>query len=107
MAKFNIMKWWKKKKSSKSLEQIPRNAPSAQQYGGLSPNSPSYIAKLYKNPEILERIFFYVCPHAQDETYETCEQSATGDTCMLCDLRDLAHCAQVSRQWRKLATNVL
>jgi F-box-like len=59
------------------------------------------------SPPILELIFNLVCPHTQDDSYESCEQSATEDACMLCDLRDLAHCAQVCRRWRKLGANVL
>ncbi|KAH7318531.1 hypothetical protein B0I35DRAFT_432304 [Stachybotrys elegans] len=58
-------------------------------------------------PPVLERIFSFVCPHARDKSYETCEGSSTGSGCMLCDLRDLAHCAQVSRAWRIRANNVL
>jgi hypothetical protein len=49
---------------------------------------------------ILERIFAFVCPHTLDESYETCEQSALDDACMLCDLRDLAHCVATCRRWR-------
>ena len=56
---------------------------------------------------VLERIFAFVCPHTQDETYETQEQSSVEDACMLCDLRDLAHCVQVCRRWRKAAVRVL
>ncbi|KAH7140443.1 hypothetical protein B0J13DRAFT_504662 [Dactylonectria estremocensis] len=53
-------------------------------------------------PKVLERIFTFVCPHARDECYETCEGSASASDseCMLCNLRDLAHCVQVSRAWR-------
>ncbi|KAM5342502.1 hypothetical protein ACJ41O_013468 [Fusarium nematophilum] len=60
-------------------------------------------------PRVLERIFAFVCPHARDESYETCEGSAsTSDSvCMLCDLRDLAHCVQVCRAWRASAVKVL
>jgi hypothetical protein len=61
----------------------------------------------YLPPPLLEKIFGFVCPHTQDETYESCEQSAVEDACMLCDLRDLAHCIAVSRRWRKLASNVM
>jgi hypothetical protein len=56
---------------------------------------------------VLDRIFSFVCPHSNDESYETCEQSATEDACMLCDLRDLAHCAAVSRKWRAEAVKLL
>jgi hypothetical protein len=99
------MKWFKKKKSQ-SFDQDSFRKLSPQQYSyGTPPVSAELIAKL--PAPLLERIFSFVCPHAQDETYESCEQSAVEDTCMLCDLRDLAHCAQASRRWRKLAANVL
>ncbi|KAM0435290.1 hypothetical protein ACHAPT_003384 [Fusarium lateritium] len=60
-------------------------------------------------PTVLQRIFGFVCPHARDESYETCEGSASASysSCMLCDLRDLAHCAQVCRVWRLSAVKVL
>jgi F-box associated protein len=56
---------------------------------------------------LIERIFSFVCPHTQDESYETCEQSAPENSCMLCDLRDLAHCAQVCKKWRNSARKVM
>jgi F-box-like len=56
---------------------------------------------------ILVGIFHYVCPHSQDDTYENCEQSAIEDACMLCDLRDLAHCAIACRRWRDITLGVL
>lgn len=56
---------------------------------------------------VLQRIFAFVCPHSRDETYETCEESANDEGCMLCDLRDLSHCAQVSRAWRASAITLL
>jgi hypothetical protein len=60
-------------------------------------------------PKVLERIFAFVCPHALDESYETCEGSASSSdsVCMLCDLRDVAHCVQVCRAWRPSAVKVL
>ncbi|KAI8251083.1 hypothetical protein K4K58_009121 [Colletotrichum sp. SAR11_239] len=57
--------------------------------------------------DILSRIFAFVCPHTQDETYETCETSAIFDACMLCDLRDLASCARVSWKWNSVANAAL
>ena len=56
---------------------------------------------------VLKRIFAFVCPHSQDETYERCEDSALEDACMLCDLRDLAHCVLVCKKWRVVARNTL
>ena len=47
---------------------------------------------------LLARIFNFVCPHSVDNSYETSEESMT-DGCMLCDMRDLAHCALVSKRW--------
>ncbi|KAH8888878.1 hypothetical protein GQ53DRAFT_783549 [Thozetella sp. PMI_491] len=56
---------------------------------------------------ILARIFAFVCPHTRDESYETCEQSSIEDACMLCDLRDLAHCVQVTKKWKIEARKLL
>lgn len=56
---------------------------------------------------VLERIFAFVCPHSRDESYETCEGSTSEKGCMLCDQRDLSHCAKVCRQWRPSAVRVL
>ena len=61
----------------------------------------------YLPPDVLERVFTAVCPQALDESYETCEQSFVEDACMLCDLRDLAHCAGVCKRWRDGARNLL
>ncbi|KAI3532638.1 F-box domain-containing protein [Colletotrichum abscissum] len=56
---------------------------------------------------ILQSVMRCVCPHAQDDTYETCETSAALGACALCDLRDLAHCARVCKRWYNLATGIL
>ncbi|KAI1310013.1 hypothetical protein F5Y03DRAFT_382732 [Xylaria venustula] len=58
-------------------------------------------------PPILERVFAFVCPHSRDKSYENCERSAVEDACMLCDLRDLAHAAQVCRRWRASAIQLI
>jgi F-box domain len=102
LAKLNPMKWFKRKKS-RTLEPIEVSKErSSLAPHGTPPVSSRLLAQL--PGALLERIFSFVCPHTQDES---CEQSAVEDTCMLCDLRDLAHCAQVSRQWRFHATNLL
>ncbi|OJJ79238.1 F-box domain protein [Aspergillus glaucus CBS 516.65] len=58
-------------------------------------------------PSVLARILSAVCPHTQDDSYDTSEESMTEDGCMLCDMRDLAHCAQVSRRWTVEARKLL
>ncbi|KAK8245770.1 F-box domain-containing protein [Phyllosticta capitalensis] len=57
--------------------------------------------------KVLNLIFSFVCPHTNDESYEASEHSMVGDGCMLCDLRDLAHCAQVRRRWNAVAQGLL
>ncbi|KAK2813992.1 hypothetical protein FQN50_000396 [Emmonsiellopsis sp. PD_5] len=59
------------------------------------------------SPQILARIFAFVCPHTQDDTYNASEESMTEDGCMLCDMRDLSHCALVCRRWYSPAHNLL
>ena len=102
LAIFSRMKWFKKKRSPvlKQDQLQTRQFPEH-----IIPPASDFINKL--PAALLEQVFSFVCPHSQDESYESCEQSAVEDTCMSCDLRDLAHCAQVSRKWRKLAAHVL
>ncbi|MCJ1473571.1 hypothetical protein MMC13_002222 [Lambiella insularis] len=56
---------------------------------------------------ILDIIFIYVCPHVRDASYATLEESMTENACMLCDMRDLAHCARVNRAWAQVAQKLL
>lgn len=70
-----------------------------------TPRSGMLLSNL--DPKILRRIFAFVCPHSQDESYDNCEQSSIDDACMLCDLRDLAHCVGVSKKWQKEAIALL
>lgn len=103
------MKWpWKKKKSQSVDANYKYSSNSPFRFDAAGYSRPSTVNCIDRLPApLLERIFALVCPHAHDETFETCENSAIEDTCMLCDLRDLAQCAKVSRRWRKLAANVL
>ncbi|KAI9740963.1 MAG: hypothetical protein M1818_004569 [Claussenomyces sp. TS43310] len=103
--KFSFRGLGSKKKEDKRTKHAFRSSPERR--------SPSYqTSGVYTDftcllpAPLLGRIFSYVCPHAEDETYESCEHSASDGGCMLCDLRDLAQCARVSRRWRKLALNI-
>ena len=58
-------------------------------------------------PDLLVELLSYVCPHAQDGSYVCCEDSMMDGGCMLCDMRDLASCARVDRQWSVAVTHLL
>lgn len=113
LATSRMMKWFKRKTKPKSnvaqdySHQGQSYQPSTVDYR-TPPSVPVSKELLNALPNaILERIFAFVCPHTQDDTYESCEQSAVEDSCMLCDLRDLSHCAQASRRWRRVAYTVM
>lgn len=80
-------------------------------YDGILPTAPptARSARLLARlpPNVMERIFSFVCPHSTDETYETCEGSANDSGCSLCDLRDLSFCIKVNRSWRPPALRML
>lgn len=119
------MRFFRKDKDKKKQQQAHHQPPqphdsqiakysSQVQQNYRGDTSPLYIptrasTQLFQNlpKEILPRIFSFVCPHTQDETYETCETSAIFDACMLCDLRDLAHCARVCWKWNQVANALL
>ncbi|CAK4016866.1 related to F-box domain [Lecanosticta acicola] len=75
---------------------------STSRYGRAGPDHTQRLPE-----KVLENIFSYVCPHTQDVSYETCEDSQIGDGCMLCDLRDLAKSAQTCRKWYATAQSML
>lgn len=80
------------------------HAPAALRPAG----TPQSAAKLLSlPPHVLDKIFAFVCPHAVDESYQSCEESGCEDACMLCDLRDLAHCVAVCTKWRAEAIKLL
>ena len=55
----------------------------------------------------LDTIFAWVCPHTQDLSYASCEDSLFDNGCSLCDMKALAQCALVCRRWRIVAENRL
>ncbi|KAK5119823.1 hypothetical protein LTR85_007149 [Meristemomyces frigidus] len=93
---------------SKSRLHSGPQSPTA--YSHTSPPPARYHGRdnTQRLPEnVLESIFAYVCPHTSDQSYEPSERSQIGDGCMLCDLRDLAKCAQVCRKWYGVAQRLL
>ncbi|CUS08463.1 unnamed protein product [Tuber aestivum] len=69
-----------------------------------SPYTDLHASSASKAPaEVLMTIFSFVCPHALDETYLSAEESAIELGCMLCDMRELSHCALVCRSWHGAA----
>jgi F-box-like len=58
-------------------------------------------------PAVLQRIFIEVCPLTVDDTYDSSEESLVDYGCALCDLKDLAQCALVSKRWWNAAQDLL
>lgn len=57
--------------------------------------------------KIITRIFENVCPHTLDKTCCSIDESEVSDTCMLCNMRDLANCALVCKDWNGTANKLL
>ncbi|KAL8943691.1 MAG: hypothetical protein Q9216_000890 [Gyalolechia sp. 2 TL-2023] len=49
--------------------------------------------------KLLTNVLSHICPHALDDNYSSLEESMRDGGCMLCDMRDLAQCALVSRRF--------
>ncbi|KAF2230410.1 hypothetical protein EV356DRAFT_473666 [Viridothelium virens] len=87
--------------------------PPAPAYPPSPPYSSASVGNSSSKPpprlphRVLETLFSYICPHVEDQTYEVSERSMIGDGCPLCDLRDLANCAQVCREWYAVAQRLL
>ncbi len=58
-------------------------------------------------PAILQRIFIELCPLTVDATYDSSEESLVDYGCALCDVKELAQCALVSRRWFNAAQDLL
>ncbi|KAL9099334.1 MAG: hypothetical protein Q9163_005150 [Psora crenata] len=75
-------------------------------------NSASFNASFPLNPtadfprKLLEDVLSFVCPHAREGSHGPSEELVDGG-CMLCDMRDLAQCALVNRQWCEAARKLL
>ncbi|RKF61380.1 putative f-box domain-containing protein [Erysiphe neolycopersici] len=101
------MKWLRRKKKPSCELSVGVALPRPLFYPPFK--GPTVSAQLLSRvpPQTLGRIFYFVCPHTQDESYESCELSALADTCTLCDLRDLGRCARVCKKWYGTVRNIL
>ncbi|SLM35011.1 f-box domain protein [Lasallia pustulata] len=90
-----------------------KNGAEAQSYDSYAPTQAASYSGNHSSPisrlpaKILGEIFASVCPHTRDESYSTSEDSMIDDGCMLCDMRDLAQCALVCRQWTGITQDLL
>ncbi|KAL8704658.1 MAG: hypothetical protein Q9201_002192 [Fulgogasparrea decipioides] len=57
--------------------------------------------------KLLTKILSYICLHAWDDNYLSLEDSMRDGGCMLCDMRDLAQCALVSRRFLVATQTIL
>ena len=75
---------------------------SSQNYGWAESR-----ASVHLPAKVLGHIFTYLCPHTGDETYNSLEGSMAEGGCMLCNMRDLAHCVLTSHEWAEIAQRTL
>jgi len=81
------------------------NSPKSQRFSNPARYGRDFTQKL--SDDLISKILIEVCPHTQDNSYIPSENSAIGEGCMLCDLRDLAKSASVCRKWYNIAQNLL
>lgn len=86
---------------------LPQQYFSRQKQAQTHQRTPSRDLTKFLPLRVITNILAHVCPHTQDESYESSEESMTLDGCMLCDMRDLAHCALTCKRWHDLAQNLL
>jgi hypothetical protein len=79
--------------------------PRVNGYHISAPLPANFTAQLDK--KILTRIFGFVCPHTLDTSYQVLDEVDLGDTCMLCNLRDLAQCTRVCKAWHDPAMTLM
>ncbi|KAL1963976.1 hypothetical protein VTN77DRAFT_7651 [Rasamsonia byssochlamydoides] len=93
-----FLKHIRSRSRSKSTDSRNHGSPGGPRSSPLSsPPRFDYTKRLPR--EVLAKIFSHVCPHVLDDSYDSSEESMTEDGCMLCDMRDLAHCALVCKRW--------
>ncbi|KAL8657638.1 MAG: hypothetical protein Q9226_001723 [Calogaya cf. arnoldii] len=74
----------------------------------FSPRNPSGRDCTSRLPlKLLTAILTNICPHACDDNYLSLEESMRDGGCMLCDMRNLAQCALVSRRFLVATQTIL
>lgn len=95
----------------RSRSKLKNEVPEASIYDFRNPLPPARYgvrhAPLKLPDKVLCNILANVCPHVQDDTYIRLEDSMQDGNCMLCDLRELAQCTLVSRQWAVVGQQLL
>jgi hypothetical protein len=101
MSKFGLLKSFRSKHN-----ELPQDGqPKVNGYVISAPFPSSYASRLDR--KILNRIFGFICPQTLDTSYQTLDDVDLEVDCMLCNLRDLAHCARVCKAWQNPAMELL
>ena len=91
----------------RSRVKLKSNGAEAHIYDQSLPKSAEKKASIKLPARVLKHIFAYLCPHTNDETCTSLEGSMIEAGCMLCSMRDLAHCASVSHEWTDVTQRIL
>lgn len=81
------------------------NAPTARLPNNLNRSGRDLISRLPL--KLLTAVLSDICPHALDDSLLSLEESMRDGGCMLCDMRDLAQCALVSRRFLVATQTIL
>lgn len=81
------------------------NTDDPYQSSNFDPSHPSYVSRLPSH--LLRKILIFICPHAEDDSYVSSDDSMIDAGCMLCDMRDLAQCALVKKDWSEASALLL
>jgi hypothetical protein len=101
----SVMKFLKHIRSKSKVKDKKDGQTSGQTSQYYAVNGHDTSARL--PPLLLQRIFIEVCPLTVDDTYDSSEESLVDYGCALCDVKNLAQCALVSRKWFTPAQSLL
>ncbi|KAI9712582.1 MAG: hypothetical protein M1828_001683 [Chrysothrix sp. TS-e1954] len=93
-----ILKYFRSKRSKPKAQQELQ--PYPRRYNGRDHTSKLPLILLY-------RVFTFVCPHAEDDSYQSHEESLGRTSCPSCDLKNLVCCSLVNHTWKKATCELL